>query len=466
MAPDDRLNYLCSAVDELSQRSWFSRLWVYQEAASARSIEVYSGFHHVPWDYFDSFSDPGYQRFTPSDFEIISKCRRLRQFDPCNLILLLVILGSKQCEEEQDRIFAIRSVAFFEHIESLQPDYTVAPTDLYRRVVLECLERSNADRSEPSQQTTYLNQNAIPGLPLPHVSLLLALAGTYATDQGEAPDRPSWVPAFHKLTHRSLAKYYEYSWHLGQEYLKCEPPLEIYENDWRFKSKAPLKAQVKVQHSLDAPDILRIRGSGSGIVIKVLEHSESPFAYEFDKNSYGTHDTDSLAREAIVTWMSRCAKFSISQGNVGIRAFKELMYCASVDAGFDVDVYSRILDLESKIRGITNHPLDRDMVSESLLYNFSSPLREDHERKLRYYDDFRNLAYVRAPHGHGLIGWIPQSAVEGDVVTFFEGCPRAFVLRPQVDGTFKLLGDSWILGVPDSISLHIPEGGHQWYALS
>jgi hypothetical protein len=39
---------VCSAVNDLSKQPWFSRLWVYQEVASALYVEVYSGFHHLP----------------------------------------------------------------------------------------------------------------------------------------------------------------------------------------------------------------------------------------------------------------------------------------------------------------------------------------------------------------------------------------------------------------------------------
>ena len=129
----ERVNYLWrTAVDNVFKRPWFTRLWVYQEAACAMSIDVFCGFHHLPWDTF-CLQRPDIYLFSSSEFDLINMCRdaTLQSFDPCAFIRLLVALGDKDCEEDQNRVFAMRSIAKAEHIESLRPNYTTTSTVLY-----------------------------------------------------------------------------------------------------------------------------------------------------------------------------------------------------------------------------------------------------------------------------------------------------------------------------------------------
>ena len=141
-----------------------------------------------------------------------------------------------------------------------------------------------------------------------------------------------------------------------------------------------------------------------------------------------------------------------------------MMYRASLDTGFDADVFNHIMMIPQGWIGSHNRLVDVQLLNW-LTRNFLMPLRQDHSKLLRYYDVFLNLAYIDCKT-HKRIGWIPPSAKEGDVVSLFSGCPRPFVLRSQDDGTFTLLGDSWVFGVKDSASLHIPLEEQEWFALS
>jgi hypothetical protein len=448
------------AVEELCDREWFSRLWVYQEVACARAVEVHCGFHHRAWISFQNFYDPTYYSIKPSDIEVVSMCRIPTPggFDPSVLLRLLVVLGEKDCREEQDRIFAIRSIAGLEHVKALEPDYTLPAHELCRRVGVECLRNGDFDYLHPGRFTTHKNQNATAGLPLPHVSLLLALASANSTEDEEhrLQQRPSWVPALHCLSEKDVAKYHEYSWHLGPAYLLAKKQPQGW--DWSRKRKASAPGRLCVEFLAENPNVLRILGCRFGSVLDVLKHSGSPFAYGFSKHAYHNRP-DPLMSAAFRAWMSRCGKFLSSYGFLVVKEIKELMYCNSLVTGFDADIYDLMMKDEPA-------PNRTEKVDSWLLREFLELHVEDDHKKLRYYDDFRNLAAIKSPDGRINLGWIPQSAGVGDLVSLFFGCPRPFLLRQQQDNGFTLLGDAWVFGVADDASFHIPQFNMEWFSLT
>ena len=452
-----------AVVNDLCDREWFSRLWVYQEVACARAVEVHCGFHHCSWVSFDRFPDLEYQSTKPSDIEIVSMCRIPTPgcFDPSVLLRLLVVLGEKDCREEQDRVFAIRSIAGLEHVEALEPDYTLSVDEVCLRVAVECLRGDDFDHLHPDRFTRHLNQNGTAGLPLPHISLLLALASSHSTEDGEdlLEGRPSWVPAFHYLSKRDFAKYYEYSWHLGPAYLYGKEQAQGL--GWEEKSKAPAPERMRVEYLPEQSNTLRVLGYRFGTVLDVFKRSESPFAYKFDKGDFDEDDEQkSVVGPAFQTWISRCKNFLRNYGydRLNIKDFKELMYCNSLLAGFDPDIYKAMMEDAPALE-------EGERADNWLLREFLEPQPLDPDKKLRYYDDFRNLAAITSTDGGIHFGWIPQPAHEGDVVSIFYACPRPFVLRQRADDNFTLLGDSWIFGVADDVSYHLPPSDMEWVSL-
>jgi hypothetical protein len=72
-----------------------------------------------------------------------------------------------------------------------------------------------------------------------------------------------------------MAEYYEYSWHLGTEYLGCEPPYD-YERGWEFKSKSPLKAKMALKYDTDHRNILEVYTSATISITIFSEDQSSP----------------------------------------------------------------------------------------------------------------------------------------------------------------------------------------------
>lgn len=175
-------------------------------------------------------------------------------FDTCAFLRLIYLLNDKDCEEHHDRIFAVRSIAGLDKMESLNPDYTLPLTELYRRVVVECLNHLSVNDSVPGWLIRYGDRHGSGESPLPHASLLLALSCSK-----QSIGQPSGVPTFDSLSNGALAKFHEYGWHLGAEYLLCahEPDGAV----WDVKSKRPLETRTAFTLSPGSSTIFQVLGS-------------------------------------------------------------------------------------------------------------------------------------------------------------------------------------------------------------
>lgn len=452
------------AVDNLTSRQWFARVWVYQELACAKTVEVHCGNHHRDWVSVENLLSLPYIRTGPSDIKIVSICRSMasKSFDATALLRLLILFRGKECAEQQDRIFGIRSIASLEDFDSLKPDYTLEASEVYRRTVVESLCNQECAWQESDRWTTYWNHVGILGLPLPHISLFLALAGTSSmnsldpNNSNGGGNRPSWVPAFDELSERADAKYYEYSWHLGPRFLSHREPPEGAR--WEYTSKSPRSGQLRFELKPSTPKVLRIFGYRFGSVARVLEQSESPYGYDI---IHDILEKGSSLRAVFIEWVSRCRWFVSSFADLSVKSLKGLLYCIDLQSGFEGELYNLLMRDWSTAEGED----DNERVLDWILSEFiEDPLGED-LRMMRYYDPFRNLCTITTQNGVRL-GWIPQSARPGDLVCSFLGCPRPFVLRQVENEQFVLLGDSWILGLPDDFSFTIPESEMEWFSLT
>ncbi|KAK5719507.1 hypothetical protein LTR15_008031 [Elasticomyces elasticus] len=142
-----------SAVERLVERSYWSRLWIFQEIAFARHRTLMCGDWCVAWESFADFldllerkstSDSG-ARSLPSDSpagtkkrsHIMRSCRAVRG----SLALRVVKRASQtvqaiplwdpmfalehlQCSDPRDKVYALVGVAA-QHKTSIEPDYTV-----------------------------------------------------------------------------------------------------------------------------------------------------------------------------------------------------------------------------------------------------------------------------------------------------------------------------------------------------
>jgi hypothetical protein len=68
-----------------------------------------------------------------------------------------------------------------------------------------------------------------------------------------------------------------------------------------------------------------------------------------------------------------------------------------------------------------------------------------------YYSTLNTVANNRRPFksDKGHLGLAPESAEIGDIVCIFHGAVVPFVLRPEADGRYRLLGEAYVHGIMD-----------------
>ena len=131
------------AVD-LYQRSWFTRIWVVQELALAKSAVVHCGRQSVPWSYF-SYSAPcilkaviwnylnlqlrfEYNRFIGMDWSR----DRLQQGLQTTLLDCLSRARSSFSMDPRDKVFGILGLASDDKTLLPNPDYSTSVVEIYQ----------------------------------------------------------------------------------------------------------------------------------------------------------------------------------------------------------------------------------------------------------------------------------------------------------------------------------------------
>jgi len=132
-----------SAIEELFQREWWERLWVWQESQLANSrATVICGFDQMEWQCLRKaiiclrtkdelpISNPGLRkRLELVEMMTIERSR-------CSLALVLNSSRIRKCLDPRDKIYGILSIAGDVLSRSIKPDYSEGKTaaDVYREV--------------------------------------------------------------------------------------------------------------------------------------------------------------------------------------------------------------------------------------------------------------------------------------------------------------------------------------------
>lgn len=131
------------AVIDLYRRAWFSRIWVVQELAVARSAVVYCGRQSLPWSYFSNSAPCVHKAVTWNYFN--SKLRfeynRFRGMDSCRdslqqgiqppLLDCLSMARSNFSMDPRDKVFGILGLASDAKVLLPNPDYSTPVTEMY-----------------------------------------------------------------------------------------------------------------------------------------------------------------------------------------------------------------------------------------------------------------------------------------------------------------------------------------------
>ncbi|CAK1360580.1 unnamed protein product [Cercospora beticola] len=453
---------------EITTRSWFTRLWVLQEVQlvvdvdgrSERTI-VCCGPHRM---YFQDFSwltevfravarseekRPLLGVSTRRTQELYACALRLSQHSYESFVLQTFWLAyctflDRNCSDARDRVFALRSCMEIDH-PSLQPDYTLAPAEVFRRLVCVFMDikyvvartrrlRSTVGKGDDFEDYEHdiLDWEFMPWAPL-------AFVGTEERAANVGHD-PSWVPDLHRLTEQTTSKALLYTRDTRKHLTQFRAAYEKFE--WRLGDRSG--------------SILEVRGRICGKVDHILPESYWPSTSDTEPRNFGTQ-----AVPMIVSWYGRCLAFARQESSSrtfdAVADFHDLLFCRLYDRKIDLtdsaarealsspDYVSLQQSLAQSWPGIGNVN-ETEMLSRDLLFlilYIESRQLDPNMRPLQELDRYRLLCRFTSDNGDVDIGWVPQETEQGDKICLISGAPYPFVVRAAGERKYTLIGDAY-----------------------
>jgi hypothetical protein len=135
------------AIQSLLDRSWFERLWIWQEIrlADPKSAIVMCGFDVVRWqDFRDAIFCLCYKPLTSRLFEKARQAWLLcDSTGKLSIYRLAQRTEDSKCADDRDRIYALLSICDNRHGQSnIIPDYTKSASQVYQDITLHILNES------------------------------------------------------------------------------------------------------------------------------------------------------------------------------------------------------------------------------------------------------------------------------------------------------------------------------------
>ena len=132
------------AIANLLNRSWFERLWVFQEVRLANTVDVLCGELLVSWETFRRAirlidSEAPYLVST----RVIGRAHELCDYvEHSRLSLADALYATRHCvcSDQRDKIYAILSLIWEDHKRGLVPDYSKTTEEVYQDVFIHHLE--------------------------------------------------------------------------------------------------------------------------------------------------------------------------------------------------------------------------------------------------------------------------------------------------------------------------------------
>ncbi|KAI1078369.1 heterokaryon incompatibility protein-domain-containing protein [Whalleya microplaca] len=137
-----------SALQQMVQKAWFSRVWVIQEVVVAREVHVHCGHVMVNWDVVNTgikrATGSGYYPFSSQVYDITTIGKWRKKFHQQNDLILrdealdlnitIMSAGEKGATDLRDKVYAIRGIASNGFAKGITVDYQ-CPTE---RVYIDC----------------------------------------------------------------------------------------------------------------------------------------------------------------------------------------------------------------------------------------------------------------------------------------------------------------------------------------
>jgi hypothetical protein len=148
-------------IEHLLTRSWFRRLWIWQEVAQAREAIVVCGFHKIDWTVLSKAIACLYVQVLEVQMKhpdrkdkfgpLLEKMRQVHMLvrgtantSSTNLFTLLECTQHSECEDPRDRIYSQLSM-LPENVRSIiEPDYTKSVRQVYMDTMLHISTRNKS----------------------------------------------------------------------------------------------------------------------------------------------------------------------------------------------------------------------------------------------------------------------------------------------------------------------------------
>lgn len=136
----------------LLRRSWYSRVWIIQEVASAKAVLVVCGADEVSWrDFWNvgcHISRLGLHTYFPTQTSYLAELilvgtakETIQRSHRQPLIDMLFQFRSFQATDKRDKIFALYGLLHRDcRAGAIQPDYSLNPEDVFRKTTISILE--------------------------------------------------------------------------------------------------------------------------------------------------------------------------------------------------------------------------------------------------------------------------------------------------------------------------------------
>ncbi|KAF2161103.1 hypothetical protein M409DRAFT_28433 [Zasmidium cellare ATCC 36951] len=421
------------------QRPWFNRLWVVQEAFSAREVLFCSDSFELTRETLSTAVYAYQDNWRSSDRTLRLNFSEETRLDDIatdlmerglsgevyadTLLEKLISYSLRKCVDPRDRIFAIRNVLALEHVEELRPDYSIKPSSLYRNLALHLLARRWSTHS-----------------PL----VLLALAGLETQAGLQHPI--SWTPNLHNFSVWTRAKANTYA-HYQRNGNRCYDGRteQSWTNDYRY-----MIGKFSYLNLPDQPHTLMVKGRVFAQVAEVVALPSVPLSLygdaPFDATDYSSF-------EAFQDWY-----------DAWYRYFADF-FRSSID----------LLDLHQELINFLAYPTHWSSERECLWTVTDRCPEEFWDRYLHSRPSFCRLPgtlgkdfqyflmlslsecpLVRNRRGWNItthrgridLAWLPRGTQLGDHICIFAGEMWPFVIRPVGDGTYQVIGDCHTYSTP------------------
>ncbi|GAB1318455.1 hypothetical protein MFIFM68171_08665 [Madurella fahalii] len=424
-----------SPVFHLLRRPWFQRTWIIQEAVLAQTPVLACGLDTMPWKVLSDHAfrlraivpddPPLHQALSAVDMinhgrrELHRKYkdqgRKKGTYVPdFRLLSTLYEIRGFQCGDKRDKVFGILSMVTNVGPEDkvLSPNYQVSVEDLYKAVAQWDIEKN--------------------------ASLEIL---SYCSGRKRAhPNLPSWVPDFSDLDEAK--------------------PIFIIQRlrANRGSNKGLENGNRPFFLQEDGKTVLLLSGKLVDSIAEVGPLIEHPQMAPFTGFETMIRDTDvvSLDEAAVLkrqTWLSECVRIASAADPDPPRKPESMPgFWRSPTFGMSPLQFSKF-HKAMIIRSYTE--------KDTSLYNYADFLYRDidsnHERHIRWSERDRislDKTYRDRLHKRrfcatrtGRLGWVPGSAMKGDLVCLFSGAQVPIILRRVLVGEqdrFMVVGDAYI----------------------